>query len=147
PARRLLARGLLAGRRSPAHQARALSALPRPPGARPHPRADRRPAQLHRHPPRRRRRRGLAPGAGPRADDPADGDPALEPGRRGGESVSREIVEAVKVLEQEKGIDSDTLMSALEDALLSAYKKTPGAAKYARVDLDRDTADFRVFEL
>jgi transcription termination/antitermination protein NusA len=38
-------------------------------------------------------------------------------------------------------------MSALEDALLSAYKKTPGAAKYARVDLDRDTADFRVFEL
>src|SRR5689334_23309382 len=38
-------------------------------------------------------------------------------------------------------------MGALEDALLSAYKKTPGAAKYARVDLDRDTADFRVFEL
>src|ERR1700755_2847757 len=38
-------------------------------------------------------------------------------------------------------------MDALEDALLSAYKKTPGAAKYARVDLDRDTADFRVFEL
>ena len=38
-------------------------------------------------------------------------------------------------------------MAALEDALLSAYKKSPGAAKYARVDLDRDTADFRVFEL
>src|SRR5690606_18593531 len=39
------------------------------------------------------------------------------------------------------------LMGALEDALLSAYKKTPGAAKYARVDLDRDSADFRVYEL
>jgi N utilization substance protein A len=61
--------------------------------------------------------------------------------------MSREIVEAVRALEQEKGISSDRLMSALEDALLSAYKKTPGAAKYARVDLDRDTADFRVFEL
>ena len=61
--------------------------------------------------------------------------------------MSREIVEAVKVLEQEKGIDAETLMSALEDALLSAYKKTPGAARYARVDLDRNTADFRVFEL
>jgi transcription termination/antitermination protein NusA len=61
--------------------------------------------------------------------------------------MTREIVEAVRTLEQEKGIASDTLMSALEDALLSAYKKTPGAAKYARVDLDRDTADFRVFEL
>ena len=61
--------------------------------------------------------------------------------------MSKEIVEAVKNLEQEKGISSETLMAALEDALLSAYKKTPGAAKYARVDLDRSTADFRVFEL
>ncbi len=61
--------------------------------------------------------------------------------------MSREIVEAIKGLEQEKGIDAETLIEALEDALLSAYKKTPGAAKYARVDLDRDTADFRVFEL
>ena len=61
--------------------------------------------------------------------------------------MSREIVEAIKGLEQEKGIDADTLMEALEDALLSAYKKTPGAAKYARVDLNHDTADFRVFEL
>jgi N utilization substance protein A len=61
--------------------------------------------------------------------------------------MSREIVEAIRGLEQEKGIDAETLMAALEDALLSAYKKTPGAAKYARVDLDRNTADFRVFEL
>src|SRR5919201_87638 len=61
--------------------------------------------------------------------------------------MSKEIVEAVKALEQEKGISADKLMDALEDALLSAYKKTPGAAKYARVDLDHGTADFRVFEL
>jgi N utilization substance protein A len=61
--------------------------------------------------------------------------------------MSREIVEAVGVLEREKGISSDRLMAALEDALLSAYKKTPGAARYARVDMDRDTADFKVFEL
>jgi len=61
--------------------------------------------------------------------------------------VTREIVDAIKVLEQEKGLDSETLMAALEDALLSAYKKQPGAARYARVDLDRETADFRVFEL
>ena len=61
--------------------------------------------------------------------------------------MTQEIVDAVKMLEQEKGIAADTLMEALEDALLSAYKKTPGAAKYARVDLDHDTADFRVFEL
>src|SRR5205085_7768843 len=65
----------------------------------------------------------------------------------GGTEVTKEIVEAVKALEQEKGISADTLMDALEDALLSAYKKTPGAAKYARVDLDHETGDFRVFEL
>src|SRR5207248_1274474 len=44
-------------------------------------------------------------------------------------------------------ISSERLMAALEDALLSAYKKTPGAAKYARVDMDRDSGDFIVFEL
>src|SRR5918998_443955 len=61
--------------------------------------------------------------------------------------MSKEIVEAIRGLEQEKGIAADTLMDALADALLSAYKKTPGAAKYARVDLDHQTGDFRVYEL
>jgi N utilization substance protein A len=61
--------------------------------------------------------------------------------------MSREILEAVRVLEREKGISSERLMAALEDALLSAYKKTPGAARYARVDMHRDTGDFIVFEL
>ncbi|MFL5933229.1 MAG: transcription termination factor NusA [Gaiellaceae bacterium] len=61
--------------------------------------------------------------------------------------MSKEIVEAVHLLEREKGISAERLMLALEDALLSAYKKQPGAAKYARVDMERDTADFRVFEL
>src|SRR5437660_1328984 len=61
--------------------------------------------------------------------------------------MSKEIVEAVHVLEREKGISSERLMAALEDALLSAYKKTQGAARYARVDMDRDSGDFKVFEL
>ena len=61
--------------------------------------------------------------------------------------MSKEIVEAIHQLEREKGISAEKLMAALEDALLSAYKKTPGAAKYARVEMDRDTADFVVYEL
>src|SRR5688572_22450925 len=61
--------------------------------------------------------------------------------------MTQEIVDAVKALEQEKGIDADTLMDALSDALLSAYKKTPSSAKYAKVELDHNTADFRVFEI
>jgi N utilization substance protein A len=61
--------------------------------------------------------------------------------------MSREIVEAVRGLAAEKNISSEKLMEALEDALLSAYKKTPDAAKYAKVEMDRDSGDFKVWEL
>jgi N utilization substance protein A len=61
--------------------------------------------------------------------------------------VSREIIEAVRQIEKEKGIEDETLVSALEDALLAAYKKTPGAARHATVELDRHTGDFRVFSI
>jgi N utilization substance protein A len=59
--------------------------------------------------------------------------------------VSREILEAVRQIEREKGIEDETLVRALEDALLAAYKKTPGAARHAQVELDRHSGDFRVF--
>ena len=58
--------------------------------------------------------------------------------------MSREILEAVREIEREKGIEEDTLVHALEDALLAAYKKTPGAARHAQVELD-DRGDFRVW--
>ena len=45
--------------------------------------------------------------------------------------MSQEIVDAVRELERDKGIDSALLLSALEDALLAAYKKTPGASRHA----------------
>ena len=61
--------------------------------------------------------------------------------------MSREILEAMGALAREKGIPADKLFVALEDALLSAYKKQPGSAKYARVDIDPETADFIVTEL
>jgi transcription termination/antitermination protein NusA len=61
--------------------------------------------------------------------------------------VSREIIEAVRQIEKEKGIEDETLVRALEDALLAAYKKTPGAARHATVELDRHTGDFRVFSI
>ncbi len=61
--------------------------------------------------------------------------------------MSREVIDAIKELADEKGIDSDVLMSALEDALLSAYRKKPDSARYARAEIDHETADFKVFEL
>src|SRR5438046_7573680 len=61
--------------------------------------------------------------------------------------MSREILEAVRGLAAEKNISSEKLMEALEDALLSAYKKPPGAARYAKVEMDRESGDFKVWEL
>jgi N utilization substance protein A len=61
--------------------------------------------------------------------------------------VSREIIEAVRQIEKEKGIEGETLVHALEDALLAAYKKTPGAARHAQVELDRVSGDFRVWSI
>jgi N utilization substance protein A len=60
--------------------------------------------------------------------------------------MTREIIEAVRTIEREKGIDGDTLIQALEDALLAAYKKTPGSTRHATVELD-DEGDFRVYSI
>jgi transcription termination/antitermination protein NusA len=61
--------------------------------------------------------------------------------------MSKEILDAVRALAAEKNISSEKLMVALEDALLSAYKKTPGAAPYALVEMDRELGDFTVWQL
>src|SRR5438552_5547269 len=61
--------------------------------------------------------------------------------------MSREIIEAVKTIEREKGIEENTLIHALEDALLAAYKKTPGASRHATVEHDPDDGEFRVVSI
>ena len=60
--------------------------------------------------------------------------------------MSREIIELVHELERDRGIEGDTLIAALADALLAAYKKTPGASRHAVVELDGE-GDFRVFSI
>src|SRR5213594_107921 len=60
--------------------------------------------------------------------------------------MSQEIIEAVRDIEREKGIESGTLVAALEDALLAAYKKMPGSSRHATVEID-DQGDFRVFSV
>ena len=61
--------------------------------------------------------------------------------------MSTEIIEAMTVLANEKGISPERLITALEDALLSAYMKQSTSVKYARVQLDPATGDYRVIEL
>ena len=57
--------------------------------------------------------------------------------------MSQEIIEGIQAIEREKGIEEGVLIAALEDALLAAYKKTPGAARHAEVKLDEE-GEFRV---
>jgi transcription termination/antitermination protein NusA len=60
--------------------------------------------------------------------------------------MSQEIIENMRALERERGIEENTIVNALEDALLAAYKKTPGASRHAAVELD-DEGEFRVFSI
>src|SRR4051812_24866384 len=60
--------------------------------------------------------------------------------------MSREIIEAVNMLEREKGISGEGLLVALEDALLAAYRKTPDAVPFARVEIDRERGTFQIHQ-
>ena len=51
----------------------------------------------------------------------------------------------LRALEREKEISFDIVVEALEQALLTAYHKTPGAVERARVELDRKTGHVTVY--
>ncbi|MBM7854436.1 N utilization substance protein A [Desulfohalotomaculum tongense] len=59
--------------------------------------------------------------------------------------MNTEFLEALYDLEKEKGISVDVLLEAIEAALLSAYKRNFGSAQNAKVVIDRETGDFKVF--
>ena len=61
--------------------------------------------------------------------------------------MSKEILEGVRLVEKEKGIEPGTLLAAIEDALLAAYRKMPDARHPVRVDLDRETLDFTAWSV
>ncbi len=55
------------------------------------------------------------------------------------------LLDALELLEREKGVPADTILDALANALVSAYKRTPGAAEEARVTIDPDTGEILVY--
>ena len=54
-------------------------------------------------------------------------------------------MQALRLLEREREISLDVLVSAIEQALLSAYHRTPGAHQRARVEVDRRTGHVTVW--
>ena len=50
-----------------------------------------------------------------------------------------EFIEAIEALEKERHIPKETLIEAIESALVSAYKKNYGTSQNVHVDTDEET--------
>ena len=59
--------------------------------------------------------------------------------------MNKEFILAVEELEKEKDISKDTLIDAIESALVSAYRKNYGNSQNVRVNIDRVNGDIDVY--
>jgi N utilization substance protein A len=56
-----------------------------------------------------------------------------------------DFMNELEALEREKGVSKEMILDALANALVSAYKRNPGAAEEARVTIDQDTGEIHVY--
>lgn len=61
--------------------------------------------------------------------------------------MNKEMLTALDILEKEKGISKDIVTSALEAALVSAYKRNYGQAQNVEVLFDTKTGDIHVYSV
>ena len=61
--------------------------------------------------------------------------------------MSAELIHALEQLEKERGIHKDILIDAIEQALISAYKKNFGTNQNVEVNIERSTGEIRVYAL
>ena len=59
--------------------------------------------------------------------------------------MSKELLNALNALEVEKGVKKDVVIEALEQALVSAYKRNYGQAHNVEVEFDRTKGDIKVY--
>ena len=55
------------------------------------------------------------------------------------------MMEAIEVLSRERGVPVDTILDAFANALVAAYKRSPGAAEEARVTIDPGSGQVTVY--
>jgi len=55
------------------------------------------------------------------------------------------MMEAIEVLAQERGVPVDAILDAFANALVAAYKRSPGAAEEARVTIDPGSGQVMVY--
>ncbi len=61
--------------------------------------------------------------------------------------MSAELLHALEQLEKERGIDKEILVEAIEQALISAYKRNFGSAQNVEVNLEKSSGEIRVYAL
>lgn len=59
--------------------------------------------------------------------------------------MNSEFIDALEILEKERGINKDILIEAVENALISAYKRNYMNATNVRVEIDRETGVVKVY--
>ena len=59
--------------------------------------------------------------------------------------MSKELLTALDVLEKEKGVKREVVIEALENALVSAYKRNYGQAQNVEVEFDEKKGDIHVY--
>src|SRR5690348_8334316 len=83
---------------------------------------------------------------GPRTEADRSGQAGQEQQAGQGEvrTMNFELMEALRVIEREKGINFEVLLEALANALVTAYKRMPNAAEEALVEIDAESGEIRV---
>jgi len=61
--------------------------------------------------------------------------------------MNAEFINAINTITKERGIKREVLFDAIEQALISAFKRDYSASQNVKVSVDRDTGDIQVFVL
>lgn len=59
--------------------------------------------------------------------------------------MNNDMMDALELLARDQGVPPETILDALANALVSAYKRTPGAAEEARVTIDPENGKMTVY--
>ncbi|MCR5106659.1 MAG: transcription termination factor NusA [Lachnospiraceae bacterium] len=61
--------------------------------------------------------------------------------------MNNELMEAIEMLEKEKDISRDILFDAIENGFIAAYKNHFVKADNIRIDMNRETAEYKIFSV
>lgn len=59
--------------------------------------------------------------------------------------MSKEMLEAFRILEEDKGIKKEDIVEAVIESLRSAYKRRYGQSESATIEFDEKKGDFHVY--